>query len=61
MWQLRKAFTELGAENEEVFKTLHKVGYFLVIKSVPVPTESELDLQKQQQSSNKHAPLQNVG
>ncbi|MDG1731901.1 MAG: hypothetical protein P8H39_02870 [Thalassotalea sp.] len=41
MWHLRKTFSDLGAETEEVFKTLHKVGYVLVIKPEAVVDETQ--------------------
>lgn len=37
MWQIRKAFTELGADCDEIFKTLPKVGYVLTINPEPLP------------------------
>lgn len=36
MWHLRKTFSDLGAQNDEIFKTLRKVGYILVIAPSPV-------------------------
>lgn len=36
MWHLRKTFTDLGSQNDEVFKTLRKVGYILVLPPVPI-------------------------
>ncbi|TRX56419.1 PD40 domain-containing protein [Thalassomonas sp. M1454] len=50
MWHLRKAFSDLGAESEEVFKTLHKVGYVLVI--TPEPVIDEVKIEKQPFSLN---------
>ena len=32
VWHLRKVFTDLGAESDEVFVTIQKVGYQLVVK-----------------------------
>lgn len=32
IWHLRKTFSDLGAENDEILKTVHKVGYILVVK-----------------------------
>ncbi|WNC73798.1 winged helix-turn-helix domain-containing protein [Thalassotalea psychrophila] len=49
MWHLRKAFSDLGAENEEVFKTVHKVGYALIIN--PEPIRKEYELQKRSKVS----------
>lgn len=37
MWQIRKAFTDLGGDCDELFKTLPKVGYVLTIKPEPIP------------------------
>ncbi|MFB2654471.1 hypothetical protein [Shewanella seohaensis] len=37
MWQIRKAFTELGADCDEIFKTLPKVGYVLTVVPEPLP------------------------
>ncbi|WNC73843.1 winged helix-turn-helix domain-containing protein [Thalassotalea psychrophila] len=53
MWQLRKAFGDLGAENEEVFKTLHKVGYFLVITPKPIASDAEVEAAQQPNASLK--------
>lgn len=36
IWSLRKAFTELGIE-DEVFQTLPKVGYKLLLPASPIP------------------------
>ncbi|CAM2867086.1 PD40 domain-containing protein [Shewanella amazonensis] len=37
MWQIRKAFTDLGADCDELFKTLPKVGYVLTVTPEPIP------------------------
>ncbi len=34
MWQIRKAFTDLGENSDELFTTLPKVGYFLAVKPI---------------------------
>ncbi|TRX57451.1 winged helix-turn-helix domain-containing protein [Thalassomonas sp. M1454] len=42
VWHLRKVFTDLGAENDEVFVTIQKVGYQLVLK--PEGIKEEVDI-----------------
>ncbi|WP_372872687.1 hypothetical protein [Shewanella sp.] len=37
MWQIRKAFTDLGGDCDAIFKTLPKVGYVLTVKPEPLP------------------------
>lgn len=32
MWQIRKAFSDIGSNSDDVFKTLPKVGYALTVK-----------------------------
>lgn len=52
MWHLRKTFSDLGAEPEEVFKTLRKVGYILVLTPEPVITAPIVNAVEEQSQKN---------
>ena len=58
IWHLRKTFADLGAENDEVIKTVHKVGYVMVVKPLGLAAFPTSDLHqnepKQLSFINKH-------
>ena len=46
MWQIRKAFTDLGADSDEIFTTLPKVGYVLTVtpEAIATPGAKKLNI-----------------
>lgn len=54
IWHLRKTFAELGAEPEEIFKTITKVGYLLLV--TPQATPESLALATSVESPQTQQP-----